>query len=66
MTTCTLTHSENYIETLSINAVQALPGHFSLTIQSQLLSARAPSALHVQHRVIVPREALLDMQAAIG
>jgi hypothetical protein len=66
MSICTLTRSENYIETLSICPVDALPGSFSLMIQSQLLSARAPSALHVQHRVVVPTSALQELHAAIG
>lgn len=65
MTTCTLTQSENYIETLTIRPVEALPGSFELLIHSQLLSAKDPSALRVQHRVIVTSKALGDLRSAI-
>lgn len=64
MTTCTLTQSDNYIETLTIRPVRAIPGSFELLIQSQLLSAKAPSAQRVQHRVIVTDQALADLRKA--
>ena len=66
MTICTLTQSDSYIETLSIRPVEALPGSFELLIQSQLLTAKDPSALHVQHRAIVSAAALKDLRDALG
>jgi hypothetical protein len=65
MTTSILTQSENYIQTFTLSPVAALPNHFELLIQSQLLSAKDPSALKVQHRVIVTDVALRALQQAI-
>lgn len=65
MTTSILTQSENYIQTLTLSPVAALPNHFELLIQSQLASAKDPTALQVQHRVIVTDEALRALQKAI-
>ena len=65
MTTCTLAQTDNYVETLTIRPVMALPGSFEILIQSQLLSAKDPSALRVQHRVIVMEPALAEMTDAI-
>lgn len=62
MPICTLTHSASYIETLGIHPIEALPGSFELTIKSQLLSAKNPAALHLQHRVIVSGAALVELR----
>ena len=65
MTTCTLAQTENFIETLTICPIAALPGSFELLIQSQLLSAKDPSALRVLHRVVVTASALAEMRSEI-
>jgi hypothetical protein len=65
MTTSILTQSGNYIQTLTLSPVATLPNHFELLIQSQLSSAKDPSALLVQHRVIVTDVALRARQQAI-
>lgn len=65
MAICTLTQSDSYIETLGIRPINALPGSFELLIQSQLLSAKDPAALHVQHRAIVSAAALQDLRDAL-
>ena len=61
----TLTKSDSYIETLTLRPVAALPGSFELLIQSQLLSAKDPTAQRVQHRVIVTESALSDLRIVI-
>ncbi len=66
MTTCTLAQTENFIETLTICPIAALPGSFELLIQSQLLSAKDPSALRVLHRVMVTDSVLSDLRYALG
>ena len=40
----TLAKSEDYTQTLTLRPVAALPGSFELLIQSQLLSAKDPTA----------------------
>ena len=65
MTTCTLAQTDNYIETLTIHPVVALPGSFEILIHSQLLSAKDPSALRVPCRVLVKTSALTDSCIAI-
>ena len=65
MTTCNLTQSDSYIETLTLRPIAALPDSFELLIQSQLLSAKDPSAHRVQHRVIVTGSALGDLRHAV-
>lgn len=65
MTTSILSQSDNYTETLTLRPVAAMPSSFELLIQSQLLSAKDPSALRVQHRVIVTDSALVDLRNAI-
>ena len=61
----TLAKSEDYTQTLTLRPVAALPGSFELLIQSQLLSAKDPTAKRVQHRVIVTESALSDLRTAI-
>jgi hypothetical protein len=61
----TLTKSGGYTQTLTLNPVAALPGSFELIIQSQLLSAKDPTAQRVQHRVIVTESALSDLRIVI-
>lgn len=65
MTTCTLAQTDNYIETLTIHPVVALPGSFEILIHSQLLSAKDPSALRVLHRIMVTGFELAKMRDAI-
>ena len=61
----TLTKSGSYTQTLTLRPVAALPGSFEMLIQSQLLSAKNPTAKRVQHRVIVTESALSDLRSAI-
>ena len=61
----TLAKSKDYTQTLNLRPVAALPGSFELLIQSQLLSAKDPTAKRVQHRVIVTESALSNLRAAI-
>jgi hypothetical protein len=65
MTTCNLTQSDSYIETLTLRPIAALPDSFELLIQSQLLNARDPSARRVQHRVIVTGSALGELRHVV-
>ena len=61
----TLTKSGGYAQTLTLRPVAALPDSFELLIQSQLLSAKDPTAKRVQHRVIVTESALSELRSAI-
>ncbi len=66
MPACTLTRSENYVQTLNIHPVGILPDAFELQIHSQLFSAKHPLAKHVLHRVIVNKAALGDLRDALA
>ena len=61
----TLAKSKDYTQTLNLRPVAALPGSFELLIQSQLLSAKDPTAKRVQHRVIVTESALSNLRTTI-
>ena len=61
----TLTTSGGYTQTLTLRPVAALPGSFEMLIQSQLLSAKDPTAKRVQHRVIVTESALSNLRTTI-
>lgn len=60
-----LTQSENYTETLSINPVAALPGHFVWLVQTRVSSARNPDEWRRRHQVIVDRDALCSLRDAM-
>ncbi len=66
MPACTLTRSDNYVQTLNIHPVETLPDAFELQIHSQLSSAKDPLAKHVLHRVIVNKAALGDLRDALA
>ena len=44
---CVLSASDSYIETLSIQAIEAQPGALELVIKTQLLSAKNPAEKRV-------------------
>jgi len=62
---CDLTRSDNYIETLNLRPVPALPGQYEWLVQSRLLSARRPKQWHRRHQLIVDRAALLALRASL-
>lgn len=65
MATITLTQSESYTETLTVNRVDALPDSYELLIQSNLSHARDPNAWQVRHRVIVSAATLAELGRAL-
>ena len=66
MTTCTLSQSDSYIQTVTVTPIAAHPGSFELLFQSQLLSAKNPAALQVQHRTIVTAQGLGSLRDLIN
>jgi hypothetical protein len=65
MTTCTLAQTDDFVETLTIRPVAALPGSFEFLIQSQRTGVKDPSALRVLHRVMVSESALNELRKAL-
>ena len=63
---CVLSASDSYIETLSIQDVDAQPGLLELVIRTQLLSAKNPAEKRVKSRTCIERSKLLELQQAIG
>jgi len=63
---CVLSASDSYIETLSIQAIDALPGVVELVIKSQLLSAKNPAEKRVKSRTNVDLMQLADLNRSIG
>ena len=63
---CVLSASDSFIETLSIQAIDALPGVVELVIKSQLLSARNPAEKRVKSRTNVDLMQLADLHRSIG
>ena len=66
MTTCTINETQNYIETVSFRSVAALPDHFKISIQTQLLDAKDPAALHVKCRSIFSGSTLRELRDSIN
>lgn len=66
MTTCTINKTQNYIETVSFQSIAALPDHFQILIQTQLLDAKDPAALHVKYRSIVSESAMRELRDSIN
>jgi len=63
---CVLSASGNYIETLSIQAIDVQPGLVELLIRTQLLSAKNPAEKRVKSRTCIERSKLLELQRGIG
>jgi len=63
---CVLSASDSYIETLSIQAIDAQPGLLELVIRTQLLSAKKPAEKQVKSRTCIERSRLIELQQGIG
>jgi hypothetical protein len=63
---CVLSTSESYIETLSIQAIDAQPGLLELVIWTQLLSAKNPAEKRVKSRTCIERSRLIELQQSIS
>ena len=63
---CVLSASDSYIETLSIQDIDAQPGLLELVIRTQLLSAKNPAEKRVKSRTCIERSKLIELQQAIG
>jgi hypothetical protein len=63
---CVLAQTDCYIETLSIQAIDAQPSLLELVIRTQLLSAKKPSEMRVKSRTCIERSKLLELQMGIG
>ena len=63
---CVLSASDSYLETLSIQAIDAQPGVLELVIRTQLLSAKNPEEKRVKSRTCIERSRLLELQQSIG
>ena len=62
---CVLSASDSYIETLSIQAIDAQPGLLELVIRTQLLSAKNPTEKRVKSRTCIERSRLIELQQGI-
>ena len=63
---CVLAQTDCYIETLSIEAIDAQPGLLELVVRTQLLSAKKPSEKRVKSRTCIERSKLLELHQGIG
>ena len=63
---CVLSASDCYIETLSIQTIEAQPGLLELMIKTQLLSAKNPAEKRVKSRTCIERSRLIELQQGIG
>ena len=62
MTKCTINNTDNYVESVLVRPVVALPGQYQIVIQSQLLDAKDPTALQVKYQTIVSAAALIEFR----
>ncbi len=63
---CTMSASENYIETLTITAIKACPGLTELAIKSRLLTAKDPAEQQVKALCYVDRAGLESLAYALA
>ena len=63
---CVLAQTDCYIETLSIQAIDAQPGLLELVVRTQLLSAKKPSEKCVKSMTCIERSRLLELHQGIG
>ena len=63
---CVLSASDSYIETLSIQDIELLPGLLELVIRTQLLSAKNPAEKRVKSRTCIERSRLIELQQGTG
>jgi len=63
---CVLAQTDCYIETLSIQAIDAHPDLLELVIRTQLLSAKNPTEKRVKSRTCIERSRLLELHQGIG
>lgn len=63
---CVLSVSDCYVETLSIQAINALPGQVELVIHTQLLSSKNPSEKRVKSRTCINESQLSEIREAIS
>ena len=63
---CVLSASESFIETLSIQAIQAQPGLVELVIKTQLLSAKNPAEKRVKSRTFIDQSKLAELHQSLG
>ncbi len=63
---CVLSATDTYIETVSIQAIDARPGLVELVIRTQLLSAKNPAEKRVKSRTCIERSRLIELQQGIG
>ena len=60
-----LSKSDNFIETLTINKIEAQPGMVELTIKTQFLTAKNPDELQVKFRACIAQSRLQELGASI-
>jgi hypothetical protein len=63
---CVLSSSDSYIETISIQNIDAQPGLFELVVRTQLLSAKNPAEKRVKSRTCIERSGLIELQQGIA
>ena len=61
-----LSKSDNFIETLTINKIEAQPDMAELTIKTQFLSAKKPDELQVKFRACIAQSRLEELEESIG
>ena len=66
VTECVLSASESYVETLSIQAIDAQPGLLELVIRTQFLSAKNPAEKRVKSQTCIERSRLIELHQSIG
>ena len=66
MTNCIINQTNNYIESVLVRPIVALPGQYQIVIQSQLLDAKDPAALQVKYQTIVSVAALRELMDALS
>jgi hypothetical protein len=65
-TSCVLAQTDCYVETLSIETIDAQPGLLELVIRTQLMSAKNPAEKRVKSRTCIERSRLIELHQGIG
>jgi hypothetical protein len=61
-----LSKSDSFIETFTINKIEAQPGMVELTIETQFLTAKNPDELQVKFRATIAQSRLEELGESIS
>jgi hypothetical protein len=60
-----INQTDSYIESVTFETVESLPDSYSITVTSQLLTAKNPDALQTRFKTIVSMDSLVQLNSSL-